>query len=1143
MTTNYSWPASPYKGLSYYGPTDVPLFAGRDDDAQRCAKLLGLTSTRIMILHGATGCGKSSFLRAGLIPFLEKVGFQFLREGGEGQVKALFIRSTDNPLAKLAEALFDFASQKYEIETHSGAEIIDLSPALLGSTDRADFLEKVGTNAEAAAKVLNEIAKVWPKTLVLVIDQAEEVLTVNNQEEGKKYRKQFFDFMSRFSKRRFDLKLLIALRTEFYGRFIDHARQVAVDLVNNRDYLLSDLTEDQLVSAIERPTLKTPVATYGVPYEHYGFEYEPPDADGDGAEDGWGVARTIAKDLKRKDLAGGELPVLQIVCGNLYRITKQKAEECNATRWVISKHDYRELGGIEGQIDSHVGRVLEEMCHQYGIQDLDVFKEIDRWKEVLSKLVKTQVDGTVTTELGSAVELGKAARSVGCRVPFDKGVEYLSEEEMRILRPVTAIDAETKKTIPCYSLGHDVIGLVLKKWQASRETPNLKTARDAEERLRFWNARAKAAFFPETNEKRRTLWSRFRSLLAQPIPITESISLWRFAPAPTRRILRRNLLGFLARLWAVALIVTIPSVVSYVWYKRQERSDAKQLKIVKADVPTQFNRVKNSDEQRPVISLAKALVGTNEYSATFGDATGVMLNGLKPIEYKGPSASQSASQNDDKHYLSDIYADFAVSLHKAGRTKDAYAFWDKALEEVGRLNEKSDDSTLVKYTQDYLVRNISLSLIQVREFDKALEFFNKAPDTSWKNHYYKLDLAKALYQANQKLEANRLWNETLNNAKGENYATLGIALSMVQAGETDRAWELVEKSRPPVSMQAYEDLDVSNLSALDSLAEGFAQAREFDKAAKTAKMFEAKKGDKTPVLLAAKAVALAAIARYEAEAGQKEASDKHWGEVTDTRTALKSSVQEKAKSGSSPGDFRDSYTDIRNRSFLRNACVKVALQLAASGNLTGVDETLDPAIIGDDLIPDSYSRSLFTTDNFYKLVRRIGELGDDGRAYALVKRIKSNTAVRSSALVELSKGLTAGGRQEKARDLATNSDIDAQTRFLILAAVAQTLNAKRAPVERVKEVWEEASQAAQVLGYKEQSSANAVIGQGLACLHLYYDALKKLESPPATSSDKLEVYAAIISDDERRKHPDSNQSAADDCVEDWKMAWEKTPGN
>src|SRR5262249_15109913 len=64
-------PERPYRSLQYYDVADRALFTGRDADVRRFARLLDAAGTRLLVLHGESGVGKSSFLRAGVIPYLE----------------------------------------------------------------------------------------------------------------------------------------------------------------------------------------------------------------------------------------------------------------------------------------------------------------------------------------------------------------------------------------------------------------------------------------------------------------------------------------------------------------------------------------------------------------------------------------------------------------------------------------------------------------------------------------------------------------------------------------------------------------------------------------------------------------------------------------------------------------------------------------------------------------------------------------------------------------------------------------------------------------------------------------------------------------------------------------------------------------
>src|SRR5439155_6462758 len=128
------------------------------------------------------------------------------------------------------------------------------------------------------------------------VDQGEEVLTLKSSRDpaAEQSRDQFFDFVYRFNKTDFDLKLILAIRTEYYGKFVARMGHSKRDLSRIEDFYLNELTEGEIVEAIERPTSKSEYPGYGTPFDHYRFEFEQ------------GLPELIAGDvMSNKNIKGG----------------------------------------------------------------------------------------------------------------------------------------------------------------------------------------------------------------------------------------------------------------------------------------------------------------------------------------------------------------------------------------------------------------------------------------------------------------------------------------------------------------------------------------------------------------------------------------------------------------------------------------------------------------------------------------------------------------------------------------------------------------------------------------------------------------------------------------------------------------------
>ena len=78
----YALPEEPYKPFAALDREDRPLLAGRDRDIIRFAGLLDEPSTGLIFLHGGFGVGKTSFVRTGVVSYLEdtSLGYLVLRD-------------------------------------------------------------------------------------------------------------------------------------------------------------------------------------------------------------------------------------------------------------------------------------------------------------------------------------------------------------------------------------------------------------------------------------------------------------------------------------------------------------------------------------------------------------------------------------------------------------------------------------------------------------------------------------------------------------------------------------------------------------------------------------------------------------------------------------------------------------------------------------------------------------------------------------------------------------------------------------------------------------------------------------------------------------------------------------------------------
>ncbi len=154
-----AWPGGPYLGLVPFEERDAQLFFGRDELADRLVRRLAERpdGAGILLVAGESGSGKSSLLRAGLLPRLASGA---LGPGSERWPRRV-IRPTGSPLRELAMHLAELA----------GTDPVSVYRSLCAVPHEAPML------AEQAARTATGAAGGAPARVVLVVDQFEELFT------------------------------------------------------------------------------------------------------------------------------------------------------------------------------------------------------------------------------------------------------------------------------------------------------------------------------------------------------------------------------------------------------------------------------------------------------------------------------------------------------------------------------------------------------------------------------------------------------------------------------------------------------------------------------------------------------------------------------------------------------------------------------------------------------------------------------------------------------------------------------------------------------------------------------------------------------------------------------------------------------
>jgi WD40 repeat protein/DNA-binding SARP family transcriptional activator len=221
-------PRNPFKGLLAFGERDAADYFGREVLVERLVARLSEPGphARFLAVVGPSGSGKSSLVRAGLVPRL--------REGALG----------------LPCSVASLTPGAYPFEELEAALLRVASPA------PSTLVEQLEAGRSGLLRAVKRILPEEPAELVLIIDQFEELFTLVADEDR---RRAFLDALAAaIADPRGRLRVVVSLRADLYDRPLRYP-QVA-EILRARTEVVVPLTAEELERAITGPADNVSVA-------------------------------------------------------------------------------------------------------------------------------------------------------------------------------------------------------------------------------------------------------------------------------------------------------------------------------------------------------------------------------------------------------------------------------------------------------------------------------------------------------------------------------------------------------------------------------------------------------------------------------------------------------------------------------------------------------------------------------------------------------------------------------------------------------------------------------------------------------------------------------------------------------------------